>query len=56
MSLFWISPFTDNNEHADQRNDYPHHPKKETACYQFDLAEKVEGDDKIGNKEKHKPG
>jgi hypothetical protein len=54
--LFWIFPFANNNEHADDGNKNPHDPKKKTACYRSDIVEESEGDDKIGNKEKHEPG
>jgi hypothetical protein len=54
--LFRISPFTDDNEHADKGNDYPYDPKKETTCHPLDIAEEVEGNDKVRNEKKHEPG
>jgi hypothetical protein len=56
MGLFWIFPFNDDNEHTHDSNENPHYPKKETACYQFDIAEEAEGYDKIDNEKKHEPG
>jgi hypothetical protein len=54
--LFWILPFIDDNEHADNGNENPHDPKKETAGYPFDIVEETEGYDKINNEKKQKPG
>jgi hypothetical protein len=47
---------TDDHEHTDEGNGYPHDPKKETARYPFDIAEETEGYDKIDNEKKQEPG